>query len=61
MCKYCEKENIKYIVNDDITYLYIQNNRGFHPQIIYGDYNGSDSFHRNIEIKYCPLCGERLK
>lgn len=60
MCKFCEKENVQYVLKDDIIYLYIMNNKHIPPQIVFGDYNGVDSFHRNININYYPICGERL-
>ena len=41
MCKYCEKENIQYVLND-VIYLYIMNNRHIPPQIVFGNYNGQE-------------------
>ena len=61
MCKYCEKENVQYVLNDDIIYLYIMNNKHIPPQIVFGNYNEVNSFHRYININYCPICGRKLK
>lgn len=60
MCKFCEKENKEYILNNDTCYLYIMNNLHIPPQIVFGNYYGTNSWNEKITINYCPLCGEKL-
>ena len=58
MCKYCEKQNREVINDVPDGLLYIMNNIGMAPQLVY-----SSGDHTKINyclISYCPFCGARL-
>lgn len=59
MCKYCETENREMIDNSDEFYIYLQNNVGIPPQLVYGAYNIEEAYGHTF-INYCPFCGRKL-
>lgn len=56
MCEYCEKsKSLHYDENGVIQEVYIESDKTLsitHPV---------SEFSINIEIKYCPMCGKKLK
>lgn len=58
MCKYCEIENRQLLQDDDNALLYIMNNLGMAPQLVYSS-GGSNKINYCL-ISYCPICGSRL-
>lgn len=58
MCKYCEIENRELLHEDDDTLLYIMNNLGMAPQLVYST-NKKEKIEYQL-ISHCPICGSRL-
>lgn len=58
MCKYCELENKQVLRDDDSALLYIMNNLGLAPQLVYS-VGERGKFGYQL-ISYCPICGSRL-
>lgn len=58
MCKYCEVENREIIQDDLDGLLYIMNNIGMAPQLVYS--GGSRNKINYCLISYCPFCGAQL-
>lgn len=58
MCKYCEKQNREVIIDNPDGLLYIMNNIGMAPQLVYS--SGGRSKINYCLISYCPICGDRL-
>ena len=58
MCKYCEVENREVLNDDGYALLYIMNNLGQTPQLVYS--TGERGRIEYQPISYCPICGTRL-
>lgn len=58
MCKYCEVENREVLCDDGYALLYIMNNLGGTPQLVYS--TGERGRIEYQPISYCPICGTRL-
>ena len=58
MCKYCEIENRQLLQDNDNALLYIMNNLGIAPQLVYSTCERGRIEH--FCISYCPICGARL-
>ncbi len=56
MCKYCELENKEYLMNNDGEMVYIMNNIGISPHLVFGTRDRINY----LKISYCPVCGTRL-
>ena len=58
MCKYCEIENREVLKDDEDALLYIMNNLGMAPQLVYS--TGARTKFNYCIISYCPICGAKL-
>lgn len=58
MCKYCQIENREILKDEPDGILYIMNNIGMAPQLVYS--SGGDNKINYCLISYCPICGARL-
>lgn len=58
MCKYCEMENREVLKDDANGLLYIMNNLGMAPQLVYS--SGGNTKINYCLISYCPICGVQL-
>ena len=58
MCKYCQVENREVLKEESDGLLYIMNNLGMAPQLVYSS-SGSTKINYCL-ISYCPICGTKL-